>query len=48
MLKYAICFLSLEVPTEVNNTIKKLTVIFKKKSKNNDVVFDQDLLNNYK
>ncbi|EIJ66434.1 hypothetical protein BD31_I0933 [Candidatus Nitrosopumilus salaria BD31] len=37
-----------EVTPEVNCTIKKLIEIFKKKSKNNDVVFDQDLLNHYK
>jgi len=37
-----------EVPFEVRYTIKKLTVIFKKKSKNSDIVFDHDLLNYYR
>jgi len=40
--------ITVEVPFEVRHTIKKLTVIFKKKSKNSDVIFDQDLLNNYR
>lgn len=40
--------ITVEVPFEVRHTIKKLTVIFKKKSKNSDIVFDHDLLNYYR
>lgn len=38
----------LEVKIEVIHTLKKLSIIFKKKSKDSNVTFDQDLLNNYK
>jgi len=41
-------FTLVEVSIGVRHTIKKLTVIFKRKSKNNNIIFDQYLLNPYK